>query len=252
MYLDALFNKRLFQPDAAKQETKLSLAGEEAVKTKRCLQALRHLWRNTQQKSHCPAVQEMKDYLCPSPTQEMNANGPDPDDASQSSDKEHKEPVNVNMEDEVEGGSESGDSDSGESQDDMGDQKQGRIAQYDVCRVDDGDSSPQKTEKDESNGSDNESLLRAPTLRLDDFEATDDLSSSQASEEEWQDSQVSSNWLGKFYSKYGRFGKDENSDPNLPEYVKQDNRVIYLQHIRDTFKGMDREIFEQLCKTFKF
>ena len=199
----------------------------------------------------------MKDYLCPSPTQEIN-NANRPEDASSDEDQE---PVNENMEVEVseegsEGGSEGGDSDSGESQDDVGDQEdsQGRIVQHDVCRVDDEDPSPKNTEHDESEDSDKESLLRAPTLRLDDVEAPSpvDLSSSVASEEEWQDSQVSSNWLGKFYSKYGRFGKDENSDPNLPEYVKHDNRNEILQHIRDTFHGMDPEIAEQLCSNIFF
>ena len=53
--------------------------------------------------------------------------------------------------------------------------------------------------------------------------------------------------MSKFYSKYGRFGRDENSNPNLPEYVKNDNREEALQHISDSLRGANPEIAEYLC-----
>lgn len=68
-----LLRKRLFHPDPKKVETRQSLAANEAVKVKRCLQALRYLWRNAKDSSHDPSVQALKEHLCPSPIQNANA-----------------------------------------------------------------------------------------------------------------------------------------------------------------------------------
>jgi hypothetical protein len=254
LFLDVLFKKRLFQPDPKKLESKTSLAGEEAMKTKRCLQALRHLWRNKQEKSHCPFVQEMKDCLCPSPAQVRNAGPPDNSDNEEPADANSGNEVELSGSDydvESEGGSESEDGGM-EDEGDAGDLPcPGRSIQYDVVRAE----TPPKTTQSDSDDDDDASL-HAPTLRLDDM--ADDRSSNAASEageasgdhdseEEWRDSQVGSGWMGKFYSKYGRFGKDENSTPNLPVYVKNDNREETLEHIRDSLRGMDPEIPEYLC-----
>ena len=48
-------------------------AAEEAVKAKRCVGALRYLWRNSPNRAHHPAVHEMKSYLKDSPVQQSNA-----------------------------------------------------------------------------------------------------------------------------------------------------------------------------------
>ena len=76
LFLDALFRKKLFRPDVSKQQTRSSLAAEEAVKAKCCLGALRYLWRNARERAHDPKVEELKQYVCPSPN--MIARRPTP------------------------------------------------------------------------------------------------------------------------------------------------------------------------------
>lgn len=56
-------------------------AAEEAVKAKRCIGALRYLWRNSPYRAHHPAVHEMKSYLKDSPIQQSNAAPAPPSDA---------------------------------------------------------------------------------------------------------------------------------------------------------------------------
>ena len=66
-------NGKLFRPDRAQGETVLALAGDEGSKAKRCIGALRYLWRNAKGSSHDRHVQELKDFLISSPIQEANA-----------------------------------------------------------------------------------------------------------------------------------------------------------------------------------
>ena len=66
-------NGKLFRPDRAQRETVLALAGDEGSKAKRCIGALRYLWRNAKGSSHDRHVQELKDFLISSPIQEANA-----------------------------------------------------------------------------------------------------------------------------------------------------------------------------------
>ena len=98
LFMDALFNKNVFHPDQKKipKETRSELAAEEAVKTKRCLQALRYLWRNAKLGSHCPRVQMLKDYLAPSPLQDRRRDQ-EPEE-HQSSDSEGEGPADVDIE----------------------------------------------------------------------------------------------------------------------------------------------------------
>ena len=209
-----MFRKKLFFPKADDpQETRATLAAAEAVKAKRCLQALRGLWRNAKEFSHCPKVQELKDYLEASPTQERNKQA----EPGSSSEGEGPQDVNIDVEND-------GDDAAEDSSDDVSD------ADGEAQPIADGrDGDPASTDDD----SDSVDSLNAPTLRLggepSDGEA---LSVSSEASDLWKDSQVpGSGWLGQFYSKYGRFGKDENSDPNLPEYVSEGNKPEMLKDI---------------------
>ena len=93
LFLDALFHKKLFKPDITKQQTRTSLAAEEAVKVKRCLGALRYLWRNAKSKAHDPKVQELKSHVCPSPLQDARRGLPPAGDEGSDEDHEGEEEV---------------------------------------------------------------------------------------------------------------------------------------------------------------
>jgi len=267
VYLDALFQKKLFHPDAAKFETRSSLAAEEAVKTKRCLQALRHLWRNAKDNSHCPRVQHMKELLVESPQQQRNRDSlplPDAEDSGTNDGcSEGDEPADVGVGVDHEDHEES--SGSGDERDDSGGESEssehevhptGRQIQQ-VVRVDSGASEENKG--DHAGSSDDDSLV-ARTLRLSDCGSDGDHASESSDGEsgepngddhgkeetqaissddgiDWRDSQVSSSWLGRFYSQYGRFGKEESSDPNLPKCVEEGDQDAMLKHIRDSLNG---------------
>ena len=69
------------KPDISKGQTRRDRAAEEAVKAKRCIGALRYLWRNSPNRAHHPAVHEMKSYLKDSPIQQSNAVPAPPSDA---------------------------------------------------------------------------------------------------------------------------------------------------------------------------
>ncbi|CAK9009791.1 unnamed protein product [Durusdinium trenchii] len=64
LMLDQKLGRKLFRPKAGEDRT--YLAGREGVKAKRCIGALRHLWRNTGN-AHDSRVQDMKSCLAPSP-----------------------------------------------------------------------------------------------------------------------------------------------------------------------------------------
>lgn len=189
----------------------MSLAGEEAVKAKRCLQSLRFLWRNTRVGSHSPSVQEMKDCLIASPRQE-------PAEASQA------EPECQ--------GSESEDVDS-PGPDDASDEASGG-------RIDD---APQADDDDADS-------LHAPTMVMGGYPSQEDPPSpSQDAHEndelEWDelpDSQVGNNWLSGFYRKNGCMGKTENSHRWVPKCVEMGEKKGMLQHIYDTLANIDRRI----------
>eukprot|EP00435_Cladocopium_sp_Y103_P043262 s2437_g12.t1 len=273
LYLDAIFCKNVFHPDTTKipRETRSELAAAEAVKTKRCLQALRYLWRNAKQASHCPRVQMLKDYLAPSPLQERNQEQR-PEHLEDHSDSEGDGPADVDIEVHSPHGSPeasdhesegSGDEGHGEAsneshgeesnEEEMDDSCKGRVIQH-AERVDSLVSQPEVA--DTLSDSD-ASSLKAATIRLDDThpspsspaasEGSQEIQNSQESQEsdpDMRDSQVGSGWLGKFYAKYGRFGKDENSDPNLPRCVVEGNKGEMLDHIRATLVGGNAELGE--------
>ena len=231
----------MFRPDPTKNETRSGLAAEEATKTKKCLQALRYLWRNAKESSHDPNVQAMKDFLCPSPVQTSNIEQAALPPAE--SDGSEPEPEEVDMEfQEVEGPK------SPMSPGDVG--FGGDIGGYDCfsecgesedlehdCEVIDPPKSGRvlQTAVRAPSSSDEEDSLTAPTLFLGDEPSLSQESISGEFDSDGNDircSQVSSNWLGKFYSKYGKFGK--SYDPTAPKSVQENDKPAMLNDIRAT------------------
>lgn len=81
--LDRRLGEKLFRPPPGK--TRSSLAADEAVRAKRCIQGLRYLWRSSRNGSHTPQVQELKECLQESPLQKSHrgeepASDPEDDD----------------------------------------------------------------------------------------------------------------------------------------------------------------------------
>jgi hypothetical protein len=132
----------------------------------------------------------------------------------------------------------------------------GRMVQQAV-RVEDG------VQVNVSNEPDSDDSLVAPTLRLGESDGDDTSESADEdgddreshgpegpdendhdekgsdvseSEEEFQCSQVpGSGWMGKFYAKYGRFGKTKESRPFWPPSVEAGDVPAILDAIRDDF-----------------
>lgn len=219
----------------------------------------------------------MKELLVESPQQQRNRDAlplPDAEDDSGTNDgcSDGDEPADVDMgvdHDESSGcGDEEDSSDDENGSSEHGVQPMGRITQQAV-RVDGGVS------EEKNDVSDDDSLV-APTLRLseggdggngdhasgsdegepgdesgdgesdepngddhgqEDTQAMSDEAKSDDDGIDWRDSQVSSSWLGRFYSKYGRFGKEESDDPNLPKCVEEGDQDSMLKHIRDSLNG---------------
>ena len=248
LYLDVLLRKRLFHPDPKQVETRQSLGASEAVKVKRCLQALRYLWRNAKGSSHDASVQSLKEHLCPSPLQHANNSlaavppessdeEPEEDESPALEEEPPMSPGDVGFGGDI-GGATLSDFENGESElegdgDELVDPmnpKQGRVVQ-EASRVE----------------SDSDDSLNAPTLQLA-SQSSDNL---QLDDEDLRDSQVpGAGWLGQFYSKYGRFGKDENS-ASFPKCVHEGDKQGMLDEILATLMRFDEEIYEHLCLCFQ-
>ncbi|CAK9091592.1 unnamed protein product [Durusdinium trenchii] len=68
--LDAKLNRKLFRPKQG--ECRMFLAGREGVKAKRCVGAIRYLWRNSHG-AHDARVLDLKQCLSPSPPRGVEA-----------------------------------------------------------------------------------------------------------------------------------------------------------------------------------
>ena len=226
-------------------ETRSSLAAEEAMKVKRCLGALRYLWRNASSTSHDENVQTMKSFLCTSPLQESRRHPGEPqdppveegeasgEDASNESEQEGgDETMESEQENDDEGGndqcvefdeenvgeSDVGSTDSDDDDDDDDHDNQGRVVEHGVRRV-------------ENEVSDGDSLT-APTLRLGEESSAEESDSA----ENYPHSQVPGRgWMGKLYSKYGKFAKTVEARPTWPASVESGDKDAILKDITDEF-----------------
>ena len=145
LHLDFLLNKKLLRPDVARGQSRLDRACEEAVNAKRCIGALRYLWRNSPLGAHDVSVQEMKQCLEASPLQRGCSN-PDALPAP-------------------------GDGDEGGASEEEGGEG---VGEGEDERVEQAEHSMSDGQLDESGDESDASSLRAPTLRLDDFKEESD------------------------------------------------------------------------------
>lgn len=226
--LDSMLDKKMLVP--RENEGKLSLAGQEGVKLKRVLGALRNLWRSNKTNGQDEKITHLKSFLERSPTKAPDSgdeaalpDGPAENDGWASVAKPDSEPSD----------SESLD---GEPIDD-GDEIVGRgpsRGQDDDQLVEREPSCGHHSENDdESDGSESESnaVLQtggdSPTLRLGESPKSDKSGVSATSVDSscsssHRDSQVSSGWMGKAINHYSRQEEKENRLHQLVQSVHND------------------------------
>ena len=264
LQLDKTLSRKLFRPDpkANPPTTRLDLAAAEAMRVKKCLGSLRYLWRNSNKASHNPELQELKDLCCPSPTQlhnrlnAVNLKNKDDEDEDDIDDVIARARAIVLAAKAKDDESEDEESRHGEVEKEDGEVGPGEEKEGEEC-VDGSPLSPScngfssedeavgmneeaakgDVSDDGGSGSD-ESILKAPTLRLG------------GSSPEPVDSQVRpEGWLGGFYNKWKTaYGKD------LEPATKEDDirhpvstRLIYTFHcepkpVRDAIAGLNKLI----------
>ena len=185
------------------------MAADEAVRAKKCIGALRYLWRNSPSQSHHDCIQAMKDLLAPSPQQTVR--GSVEDDALPL-------PPPVETSD-GEGSSDEADGEGGEDEE-MG------------CEMDG------EGEVGGGNDSDGEDSLTAPTLQLGEQSDDDDHVKTPPLNVHGHlpDSQVRPDgWLGGFYHTWSMYYDKEDIEKKNAD-------------IPDSEKDGDVEINTAICK----
>lgn len=201
--LDELLSFKLFRDQNGPRHIQ---AGQEGMRAKRCLGALRYLWRNARDAAHHPDVAAMKRLLQDSPLQTARCHEPEPEDPSES---QEEEPPVSSSDDEIpplengdigEGEGEEGEgSDFEEGVESRDDQESNRDDEEIPHEVEDlHPEPPPKVEVDSD--SDDGSILSATTLALGEVPME-------------PDSQRDGEWMGDFYSRAnGRDGCDPKLD----------------------------------------
>ena len=221
LMLDDLLKGKLFRAHPRHIQ-----AAQEGQRAKKCIGALRYLWRSSQDNADNPEVFEMKQLLEVSPLQMVRRTGPQFSDApSEPSDipspaaledadeDEEGDDVASGVEVECEGFESEGDEHSGDGGNDDpvygGSEGEGASESEAQCvpssegeyeePVGDGEGDTQQDDDDEDSGSHRSST----TLELGALEPP-------------QDSQVSSGWLGKAYNTYNAIEKDDGLGETPP------------------------------------
>ena len=259
LMVDKLLDFKLFKPSKQREETRVSLAGVEGLKTKKLMGALRALWRSSKQQGSDQKITELKSFLRPSPVPRRGVPSSDDEPAED----EDGEVENEGEGDECEGG-EGGSADEGEHESadegehesaDEGEHESADEGEYESADESEragegggaeaGDGSPLAEDGYESDdmrdevlstdakpcppSSDNEDqeshdTLTAKTVRLGGSSESEDEGSESDDPDLQQDSQVSSGWLGKAYMAHNAL---ENVAKNKEEKEEWLNKVVY-------------------------
>lgn len=218
LYLDALMRRRLFRPQ--QDECRSTLAAKEGCKAKACIGSLRYLWRNSPGGAHDSNVAKLKELLVVSPLQgkrrtfelaaadegdeEQGDQDPDAADADYTSDEAGSDPES----------------------EDVRPASLVRTPEQQVVEAEEPSPVPVAGSTSESE-QERQELIRANTIQLG-YEDVD----------EPMDSQVSSGWLGKFYSSQG-FTKSSRE-------LKRHYRETLLCEIREFLREEDSLLEEYL------
>ena len=191
--LDRLLGRKVFRP--TKTQSRMDLAAIEGCKTKKCLGALRTLWRSSGDKGHNDRITHLKSFLVVSPgrarheREEEHEEEPVVPVEDDDQGAEGERPVNEGLEEE--GQSEAGEEESDESGGEVVEDSKDDVA-------------PTSQDDDGSASQNSGSHLNSPTLRLDDchhdgeVDSVSDASSVTSEESMPQDSQVAgAGWMGR-------------------------------------------------------
>ena len=192
MQADAILSKKLFRPNLKTGEGRETLAAQEATRAKSCLGALRYLWRNSKDAAHHPKVAELKTYVRLSPTQQHRLDNPGADDSNFPAAIRDASAVGSGGDESDGTGHEGG----GDSSSDFNDDEEtlelgGGESEGDHRE----DIQPASTQEDDNGSNDGGS-------DSDDHEDGSKVIEERINpndSDEFPDSQVSSNWLGKCY-----------------------------------------------------
>eukprot|EP00435_Cladocopium_sp_Y103_P045297 s2664_g13.t1 len=247
--LDRLLDMKVFRP--TKEQSRLDLAAIEGCKTKKCLGALRTLWRSSGDKGHNDRVTHLKSLLVPSPRRGRNheeeqeeQDEPAPLDDDQGAEREDPEPENEECEEEGElEGCQEEQEESGESGDEVS------LASQDVA--------PTSQDDVASASQDSGSHLNSPTLRLDDCHGHEVEVSSMSSEDSMPpDSQVpGAGWMGRAMMAFRPLERQEKEEEKRRDQIKKtvgDIRFELMAQCRGEQEDYDLEVSWHSYKDFCF
>ncbi|CAK9011047.1 30S ribosomal protein S6 [Durusdinium trenchii] len=187
--LDKRLDKKLFRP--AKGECRVQLAGLEGCKLKRCLGALRALWRSSRT-GGSEKMRHLKSFLRDSPAHHGRKRRPSLSSGDEAADEAADDPVSDEAADEpVSDEADPGPASEEPSSESDDEEKSAAKGTSEPCE------DAARLEKASSDDS-----LTAPTLVLG--QSNDSEESNDESSSEHRDSQVSSGWMGKAINYYGR------------------------------------------------
>ena len=263
--LDRLCGRKVFRP--TKTQSRIDLAAIEGCKTKKCLGALRTLWRSSGDRGHNDRVTHLKSLLMPSPRRERNQNeGEEPvgavEDDDQGARVEDSENEGPEAEEEPENeGSEQAPENEGSEQEEEGQGEEVESPEEgdDVAATSPEDSSPPSHDDVSPASQDSGSHRNSPTLRLDDCygdvsDLASEVSSISSEDSMPPDSQVpGAGWMGRAMMAARRLEKQEKEEEEKRARINSiigDIRTMLFAECHGHDEGADLELSWDSYKGF--
>ena len=214
--LDQMIQKKLFREANGPRETQ---AAAEGLRAKKCLGALRYLWRNARTAAHHPFVAAMKNLLEDSPLQEARRAHHEPE-------PESPEQVSSDHED-----SESG----GAASDDGGDEG---AAEESESEVEPEEEAPVPTSQDSSESVNSEAGAGSNHGGDDDDDANDGGASEHSVLPREPDSQREGAWIGSFYQENSSEGRSPDMPPRNVRSKAERPQQLYDSWVTDIMRNL--------------
>lgn len=246
LMLDSMLDKKMLAP--TQTEGKLTLAGQEGVKLKKLLGALRNLWRSNKTKGLDDKITHLKSYLLASPSKhdDMEEEGL-PEDLGENDTRGVGAAVSDCS------GSEHASQDEGEdgaivgreSSDNESGSEGGRILERDPAPSHAGSSGDESGSESESDAAP-PPVCNSPTLRLGESPRSDAKSEtsidSSESSSSHRDSQVSSGRMGRAINHYTRAEEKQRF-----RQVVQDIHMDLESQAMSKFEGVEWDTYADYC-----
>ena len=231
--LDQMIQKKLFREPNGPREVQ---AAAEGLRAKKCLGALRYLWRNARTAAHHPFVAAMKNLLEESPLQEARKvhHEPEPESPEHVS-SDHEDSEGDGGDDEVplgdaasdDGGDEGAASEQIESE--VEPEEEVPTSQDSSASVNSAGcaGSDHGGDDDDHNdgGASEHSILSSATLRLDDIPRE-------------PDSQREGAWIGAFYRENSSEGRSHDMPPRNVRSKAERPQQLYDSWVRDIMRNL--------------